>query len=323
MEKITDKIAQGLLEEAQKTILERMNDLLQEKAEALILSESDDEDEEKEEEEDSEDDDSEDEEDDEDSDEEEDDEDSEEEDLEKKSDKDEDSDEDEMEEACGKKVIKEAVDIFAIDVTPGQDPERDVVVDLVAKARSYGSGEPIYQEGLLYVEMSSKQASVEFGDYLEDHPDVVGYEIQVLFDDTGKIFQEDGTYDMDQITDNGSLIFAFYIYINPEIVQYASYEMEVDEGETLEDTNGRVDEVVRKIKINFRGKKRIKMKCGRGFKWNVEKRTCEKIAGSDLAKMRKSLRRAVLTKKSKGASYKARILRKSRKAKRFRKMMGL
>jgi len=86
---------------------------------------------------------------------------------------------------------------------------------------------------------------------------------------------------------------------------------------------GALDEVVRKIKINFKGKKRIKMKCQRGFKWDSNKRACIKIGGAEIAKMRKRLRRAVLTKRAAGNAYKVRVLRKTRKAKRFRKMLGL
>jgi hypothetical protein len=85
----------------------------------------------------------------------------------------------------------------------------------------------------------------------------------------------------------------------------------------------RIDEVERKIKVTFRGKKWIKMQCPRGFRWNPDTKSCEKISGTELAKMRKSIRKALITKRSLGIAYRKRIIRKMRKALRYRKQMGL
>lgn len=201
------------------------------------------------------------------------------------------------------------------------DPERDAVIKITAAARGFGGDEPAYDQGLLYVELRSKQAAQEFSDWLEDCDFVEGYEMEINHVDRWKGFEEDMEIDFDEITNDINFYFDFSVYLNPEIVQYDSYTMYVDE--EISEDNGNLSEVTRKIKINFRGKKRVKMKCARGFKWDPEKKACVKIAGADLAQMRKSLRRAVLTKRSKGAGYKARVARKSKKAKRFRKMMGL
>lgn len=291
-QKFSDKIVQGVISEAKDIILQQMRDLLQEKAEKVILDEPEEMKEELEV-------------------------------IEEESD--EEIDEEEKEDKALKESYRKSVANLSFVMTESfdEDPERDVVIDLIARGRSLGGDDGIYSEGLLFIELNHKRSAADFADYLEEHKDVVGYEIQILFKDVVAGYDEDGEYDLDTITDDKNFTYGFYIYLNPEIVQYQPYEMDVEDGETIEDANGMVNEVVRKIKINFRGKKRVKMKCARGFKWNGEKRTCEKIGGSDLAKMRKSLRRAVLTKRSKGASYKARIVRKSRKAKRFRKMMGL
>lgn len=84
-----------------------------------------------------------------------------------------------------------------------------------------------------------------------------------------------------------------------------------------------LSEVRRVIKVNFRGKKRIKMKCQPGFKYDPSRMACVKISGSELSISRISHRQMARTKKALGASYRTRILRKVRRAKRFRKMMGL
>jgi hypothetical protein len=82
-----------------------------------------------------------------------------------------------------------------------------------------------------------------------------------------------------------------------------------------------LNEVRRRIKVDSRGKRRIKMQCKQGFKWDGS--ACVKISGADLAVSRKAKRKAVITKKSQGVSLKIRTIRKTKKAKRFRKQMGL
>lgn len=212
---------------------------------------------------------------------------------------------------------------FIFEAT-GDDPERDAVNEIRVRARMSGGGELAYEEGAMYVEFRNKQAASDFADWLEtDATAVFGYEIALLNNDTVEGYEDDAGYDFSQITDDRNFHFGFTIYLDPELVQYDDYEVEVDDYEEINEENGELNEVIRKVKINFRGKKRIKMKCRRGFKWDAAKKTCIKITGSQLAKMRKSLRRAVLTKRSKGTAFKARVLRKTRKAKRFRRMMGL
>lgn len=82
-------------------------------------------------------------------------------------------------------------------------------------------------------------------------------------------------------------------------------------------------EITKVIKVNNRGKKRIKMQCNPGFKYSPERRTCVKISGTEVAHSRVSHRKMARTKKSLGNGYKTRIRIKVRRAKRFRKMMGM
>lgn len=82
-------------------------------------------------------------------------------------------------------------------------------------------------------------------------------------------------------------------------------------------------EVQRLVKVNFRGKKRIKMKCQAGFKYDPERLVCVKIAGAELSHSRIAHRQMARTKKSKGQGYKKRILIKIRRANKFRKLLGL
>ena len=82
-------------------------------------------------------------------------------------------------------------------------------------------------------------------------------------------------------------------------------------------------EVKRKIKVNFAGKKRIKMQCNKGYRFDAVRRVCVKISGSELAVSRRAKIKAVRTKRSMGLGFKTRTVRKSKRANRFRKLLGL
>lgn len=99
------------------------------------------------------------------------------------------------------------------------------------------------------------------------------------------------------------------------------YDDEVISTEFELTTQEILDEAIRKIKVNSKGIKRIKMQCGKGFMWNGA--TCEKIVGADLANKRVSVRKMLINKKSQGSALKIRTIRKAKKAKRFRTAMGL
>lgn len=84
-----------------------------------------------------------------------------------------------------------------------------------------------------------------------------------------------------------------------------------------------LNEITRTVKVNNRGKRRIKMQCRAGYKYDVERKVCVKITGAEMARSRIAHRQMSRTKKALGDGYKTRIVRKVRRAKRFRKMMGL
>ena len=95
--------------------------------------------------------------------------------------------------------------------------------------------------------------------------------------------------------------------------------------ESLESTNKSeyLTELERVVKVNFKGKRRFKMQCKQGFKYDPERKACVLIAGSEKAHMRVARRQMARTKKAMGVSLKRRTFIKVRRAKRFRKMMGI
>lgn len=82
-------------------------------------------------------------------------------------------------------------------------------------------------------------------------------------------------------------------------------------------------EITKKIVVNYHGKKRMKISCGPGYKYNHDRGVCTKIDGAELSLSRIAHRQAVRTKKSMGMSYQRRVSFRGNKAKHFRKLLGL
>lgn len=210
------------------------------------------------------------------------------------------------------------------------DPEIEAVTKIQVAAKGFGGGDVLYDDGVLIVTLRSKQAALEFSDWLEDSEYVESYGMEVIHNEPLEGFSERGEIDIDAITDDRNFEFEFTIFLDPEIVQYDPYEYDEEESEEpdteeqdLGESVEQINEVTRKIRVNAMGKKRIKMQCQRGFKWNPSTHSCEKISGTELAVMRKAIRKALITKKSEGNTFRLRVARKVRKALRFRKSLGL
>lgn len=82
-----------------------------------------------------------------------------------------------------------------------------------------------------------------------------------------------------------------------------------------------LDEVARKIKVNSKGARRIKMKCKKGFRFDGKK--CVPIMGSEKTNRRRAIRKAVRTKKALGSGYQKRVVRLRKRAMTKRQAMGL
>lgn len=76
-------------------------------------------------------------------------------------------------------------------------------------------------------------------------------------------------------------------------------------------------------KVNSRGEKTKRVKCRRGFKLSPAGNTCVPITGSEKQQKRKSIRKAIRTKKMGGTSAKIKSTRKRLKAMKKRKSFGL
>lgn len=84
-----------------------------------------------------------------------------------------------------------------------------------------------------------------------------------------------------------------------------------------------LNEVERVTKVNFKGRRRFKMQCKPGFKYDPTRKACVLISGSEKSKSRLSHRQMARTKRALGTGYKRKIFIKVRRAKKFRKLMGI
>lgn len=75
------------------------------------------------------------------------------------------------------------------------------------------------------------------------------------------------------------------------------------------------------IKVNSKGQKRRKVKCGKGMKYQNGK--CVPIVGREKLNKKKGIRKAVKTKRRAGAAAKKRAQRLRNKALKKRRAMGL
>lgn len=202
-------------------------------------------------------------------------------------------------------------------------------LQLIALSNMTGGKAPDYSEGVLAVEFTNKDALDHFLNALDNLEFVENYEIRT----NGPVDQETG---YDALDDEIHVVVI--VYVQEDHIDYGEYEMdqEYDTGDALDgvmdpqavtitnfSNEPRIDELERKIRVNSRGVKTVKMKCNPGYKYNAAAKSCQKITGAELSTRRKSLRRAVLTKRSMGQSFKMRVVRKTRKAMRYRAALGL
>lgn len=76
-------------------------------------------------------------------------------------------------------------------------------------------------------------------------------------------------------------------------------------------------------KVNAKGKRRRRLKCGPGFKLSADGSRCQVMKAGEKRDRRIGNRKAIRSKKRMGLGYGRKIERRKKKAMRFRKMMGL
>ena len=210
--------------------------------------------------------------------------------------------------------MQAAVSTEAGYLTEGLDDDSEVDTDDIVAVQSAclaRGGQYEYEDGVFDTEFEHWQSVEDFCSDLDNIDGVESYEIMVFHRDNDKTERVD--IDVDDIVDDSKYSFTVLVYLSAGSVVY------YDEEDIEDDVE--LDEVKRRIKVDSKGKRRIKMQCRPGFKWDGS--ACVKITGAELAISRKAKRRMVISKKSQGSALKIRVTRKIKKANRFRKAMGL
>ena len=192
------------------------------------------------------------------------------------------------------------------EISPYEDTK--IITEIMLSVQQFG-GEAEYDDGVFDCSFRKKEAVFDFCDFLDATDAVYSYDVFVYEQYDGATVETD--VDIEDIEDDTAFDFVVLVYLSEEA---ALYDVEYEDDLSL-------NEVRRRFKVNSQGKKRIKMQCRKGFKWNGT--SCVKIAGAELANQRISKRKMAITKRSQGAALKIRVARKSKKAKRFRKAFGL
>ena len=90
-----------------------------------------------------------------------------------------------------------------------------------------------------------------------------------------------------------------------------------------DDDGQELDEIAKRIAVNHKGIKRIKMQCPKGFRYDAASHSCVKIGGAELANHRKAMVKALTTRKAGGEALKKRAAVRTKKAMKFRAAYGL
>lgn len=84
-----------------------------------------------------------------------------------------------------------------------------------------------------------------------------------------------------------------------------------------------LEEAKRVIRVDSRGKKTRRIKCRKGYKLSSNGKTCVPMSGSEKSSKRKSIKKAIRTKKASGSGKRKLATRKRLKAMRKRKNYNL
>lgn len=204
-------------------------------------------------------------------------------------------------------LVSEAINYADLD---------DSVIDGFIKIQSAiisTGGDFDYSDGVFSIDFRHWAALGQCAAYLDDIDAVSYYEILVFH--KGDSYEQ-VVVDVEDILDDSKYKYTLIVYMTEDTSIY----LDDDESEESVDESIQLDEVRRRIKVDSRGSRRVKMQCKPGFKWDGT--ACIKISGAELATNRRAHRRAVITKRSQGAAARVKVIRKTRKAKRFRKAMG-
>lgn len=234
--------------------------------------------------------------------------------------------------------------------------ENKVVIEIQKKASEAGVDISGYMHGVLQLDFDAKDEVDKFMDFIEDYDKIEAFELKscdedgneseenddcafyrfwvylkpelVSYDYFDEIHGEDESDETEEESEedeeeSDETEEESEDTLDDETVEDSEEEEESDEDEDKKVVESYITEMKRLIKVNYRGAKRVKMKCAPGYKYNRKFHVCEKISGSLLSSMRKGVKKTLIKKSQGGLSLKRRTAFKTRRANKFRTSFGL
>lgn len=198
--------------------------------------------------------------------------------------------------------------------------------ELVALLKSFGAGEIEFDVDYMSTMFRKKQ---QINDLLRFLPTNVDYDVFVFEIDDETAFKRlenhKGTSDNEELLDKDDEYHIHEIGYEDLTDQFHEYKLVIYlfNGHMIESKpeNDPLEERKRVIKVNSKGKRRVKIVCRKGFKFDGSK--CIKISGKELVTRKKAIIKAVRTKRSQGSGQKNRTQRLRKIALRKRRGQGL
>jgi len=153
-------------------------------------------------------------------------------------------------------------------------------------------------------------------------PEDVDYDVfanVISPDSDGEVFlgdNDDEFIDLETV-DSDSFMLVIFVY-NMDIEDLPD-DLTTNKFDLTDNTD--ITEAKRIIKVNSKGKRRIKIQCKKGFRRTQNK--CVKISGAERTNKRRAIKKSVRTKKAKGSGFRRIVNIKTKKANKKRASMGL
>jgi hypothetical protein len=223
-----------------------------------------------------------------------------------------------------------AESIPEVDVDEDENDELNVINQISQMAGTVGGYVCGYEEGVLDICVHSGIQAKQFASFLDNYLPVDDYDCYEVtnFDDGPDDhipveIDHDSYDDWDKIKIDSPLEFQFIVYLDDDLVDGDDVLIDVDDFTPDEETVGEVFEVMKVVKINFKGKKVIRMKCQKGYKYDTHQHTCVKRGEHDIFMKRRKLQLNMLRRVASKAAIKKKINHKSLRFLLNRKRLGI
>jgi len=225
-----------------------------------------------------------------------------------------------------------------IDVDEDSDEEASVINQIEAAAQYLGGSICNYEGGVVDIDVVGIDNAKEFANFLDNFLPVEDYDCYEVVEQNCRCLKgengehdhplsvtvdSEGHVDWSTVT-NDMGTFQFMAYLSDDLIE--GDDVLIDGDENMPDPseeNGEIFEVQKVVKINFKGKKIIRMKCQKGYKYDSRQHACVKRQEHDLFLRRRKAQLNMLRRVASKAAIKKKINHKSLRFLLNRKRLGI